>query len=218
MRQRLSVRNRDISGGGRYTRASFSQSKESAHGQFVSAERRQAAISLLAATSVVGGVGAVAVAVPFVMSMTPSARARAAGAPVEVDISKVEPGMMITVEWRGQPVWIVHRTPEMLASISKLNGRGSPIPSPTAAACSRSTSATKRARSSRSTWCWSASAPTSGCSPTEKLQDRRRQRAGRRLAGRLLLPLPRFEVRPRGPRVQGRARPHQPRGSAVYLS
>ncbi len=78
---------------------------------------------LLAATSVVGGVGAVAVAVPFVKSMTPSARARAAGAPVEVDISKVEPGMMITVEWRGQPVWIVHRTPEMLANIPKLNDR-----------------------------------------------------------------------------------------------
>jgi len=78
---------------------------------------------LLAATSVVGGIGAVAVAVPFVRSMTPSARARAAGAPVEVDISKVEPGMMITVEWRGQPVWIVHRTAEMLANIPKMNDR-----------------------------------------------------------------------------------------------
>jgi ubiquinol-cytochrome c reductase iron-sulfur subunit len=76
---------------------------------------------LLAATSVVGGVGAVAVAVPFVMSMNPSARARAAGAPVEVDISKLEPGMMITVEWRGQPVWLVHRTPQMLENIPKLN-------------------------------------------------------------------------------------------------
>lgn len=64
-----------------------------------------------------GGVAGVAVAVPFVMSMTPSARARAAGVPVEVDISKVEPGMLITIEWRGKPVWIVHRTPEMLASL-----------------------------------------------------------------------------------------------------
>ena len=72
---------------------------------------------LVAATSVMGGVAGVAVAVPFVLSMTPSARARAAGAPVEVDISKVEPGMMITIEWRGKPVWIVHRTPEMLASL-----------------------------------------------------------------------------------------------------
>jgi len=78
---------------------------------------------LLAATSIVGGVGAVAAAIPFVVSMTPSARARAAGAPVEVDISKLEPGMMVTVEWRGQPVWIVHRTKEMLDNLPKLNDR-----------------------------------------------------------------------------------------------
>lgn len=69
---------------------------------------------LVAATSVVGGVGAAAVAVPFVLSMNPSARARAAGAPVEVDLSKVEPGALVRVEWRGKPVWIVHRTKEML--------------------------------------------------------------------------------------------------------
>ena len=77
---------------------------------------------LLAATSVAGGVAGVAVAVPFVASMSPSARARAAGAPVEVDLSKVEPGMMVTVEWRGQPVWVVHRTREMLDSLPKLDG------------------------------------------------------------------------------------------------
>jgi ubiquinol-cytochrome c reductase iron-sulfur subunit len=76
---------------------------------------------LVATTSVMGGVAGVAVAVPFVLSMNPSARARAAGAPVEVDISKVEPGMMITVEWRGKPVWIVRRTPEMLASLPKMD-------------------------------------------------------------------------------------------------
>jgi ubiquinol-cytochrome c reductase iron-sulfur subunit len=74
---------------------------------------------LIAATSAVGGVAAAAVAVPLVMSMMPSARAKAAGAPVEVDISKVEPGMLLTVEWRGKPVWIVNRTPEMLAMLSK---------------------------------------------------------------------------------------------------
>jgi len=77
---------------------------------------------LLAATSVAGGVAGVAVAVPFVASMNPSARARAAGAPVEVDLSRVEPGMMLTVEWRGQPVWIVHRTREMIDSLPKLDG------------------------------------------------------------------------------------------------
>jgi len=70
---------------------------------------------LVAASTAVGGVAAAGVAVPMVMSMMPSARAKAAGAPVEVDISKVEPGMMLTVEWRGKPVWIVNRTKEMLA-------------------------------------------------------------------------------------------------------
>lgn len=76
---------------------------------------------LLAATSVAGGVAGIAVAVPFVASMNPSARARAAGAPVEVDLSKVEAGMMVTVEWRGQPVWVVHRTREMIDSLHQLD-------------------------------------------------------------------------------------------------
>lgn len=69
---------------------------------------------LIAATSVVGGVGAAATAVPFLLSWNPSARAKAAGAPVEVDISAVEPGQMLSVEWRGKPVWIVRRTDKML--------------------------------------------------------------------------------------------------------
>ena len=75
---------------------------------------------LTVATSVVGGVGVVAAAVPFLSSMQPSDRARAAGAPVEVDISKIEPGAMITVEWRGRPVWIINRTEEMLATLPEL--------------------------------------------------------------------------------------------------
>ncbi|MDX5363883.1 MAG: ubiquinol-cytochrome c reductase iron-sulfur subunit [Pseudazoarcus pumilus] len=75
--------------------------------------------NLLVATSVVGGAGAVAVAVPFVASLTPSDRAKAAGAPVEADISQLAPGEMMTVEWRGKPVWILRRTPEMLASLDK---------------------------------------------------------------------------------------------------
>lgn len=72
---------------------------------------------LTALTTGVGAVGAVFAATPFVLSMTPSARARAAGAPVEVDISKLEPGLGITVAWRGKPVWIVKRTPPMLATL-----------------------------------------------------------------------------------------------------
>lgn len=75
---------------------------------------------LLMITSGIGAVGAAFVAVPFVQSMQPSARAKAAGAPVEVDISKIKPGMKITVEWRGKPVWILNRTPAMLASLKKV--------------------------------------------------------------------------------------------------
>jgi len=74
---------------------------------------------LVAMSSAVGGVAVVGAATPFVMSMMPSARALAAGAPVEVDVSKLEPGAMLTVEWRGKPVWIVHRTPEMLDLLGK---------------------------------------------------------------------------------------------------
>jgi ubiquinol-cytochrome c reductase iron-sulfur subunit len=78
---------------------------------------------LIAATGAVGGVAVAGVAVPLVMSMLPSARAKAAGAPVEVDISKVEPGMMLTVEWRGKPVWIVNRTQEMLDRLDNHDDR-----------------------------------------------------------------------------------------------
>lgn len=76
---------------------------------------------LTASTAVVGGAGAAAAAVPFVSSMAPSARAKAAGAPVEADISKLEPGRMVTFKWRGKPVWIVRRTPDMLEGITSIN-------------------------------------------------------------------------------------------------
>ena len=76
---------------------------------------------LTAAASVVGGAGAVMVAIPFVQYMTPSDRARAAGAPVEADISKLEVGQLITVKWRGQPVWFVRRTEEMLKNIESMD-------------------------------------------------------------------------------------------------
>lgn len=75
---------------------------------------------LLGATSVVGGIGIVASAIPFVMSFFPSERAKAAGAPVEVDIAKLEPGQKIDVEWRGKVVWLINRTPDMLASLPKV--------------------------------------------------------------------------------------------------
>lgn len=78
---------------------------------------------LITATSVAGGVASVAWATPFILSMMPSERAKAAGAPVEVDISKLEPGMLLLVEWRGKVVWVLNRTPEMLASLTKLDSK-----------------------------------------------------------------------------------------------
>lgn len=76
---------------------------------------------LTAATTVVGAVGAAFVAVPFVTSMLPSDKAKAAGAPVEADISKLEPGQMIRVQWRGKPVWVVSRTPAMVEALPGLD-------------------------------------------------------------------------------------------------
>jgi ubiquinol-cytochrome c reductase iron-sulfur subunit len=78
---------------------------------------------LIQMTSVVGGAGAVGLVVPFVKSMNPSARAQAAGAPVAVDISKLQPGEMIIVEWRKKPVWIVNRTDQNMADLAKLEDR-----------------------------------------------------------------------------------------------
>jgi len=75
---------------------------------------------LTAATSVVGGAGAVGVAVPFVASWNPSAKAKAAGAPVKYNIGKLEPGQMVTVEWRGKPVYVVRRTQEALDNLPKV--------------------------------------------------------------------------------------------------
>jgi len=72
---------------------------------------------LVASTAVIGGAGLVAVAVPFLAYMNPSAKARSAGAPVRVDFSKLEPGQQITVNWRGKPVWVLRRTPQMLEDL-----------------------------------------------------------------------------------------------------
>jgi ubiquinol-cytochrome c reductase iron-sulfur subunit len=78
---------------------------------------------LLVATATAGGVATVAAAVPFLASLAPSERAKSAGAPVEVDIGKIAPGEMKTVEWRGKPVWIIHRTKEMIDSLRKVDDK-----------------------------------------------------------------------------------------------
>ncbi len=84
----------------------------------VNIKRRQV---LAGATGVVGAVGAAFVAVPFLGSWQPSEKAKAAGAPVDADISGLQPGQMMTLSWRGKPVWIVRRTPEMLERLTTLD-------------------------------------------------------------------------------------------------
>lgn len=86
--------------------------------QEINVERRRFLTTL---TSVVGGVGAACAAVPFIGSWLPSARAQAMGAPIEVDISKLESGQQLTVEWRGQPIWIINRTPETVKKLPSLD-------------------------------------------------------------------------------------------------
>ena len=79
--------------------------------------------NLVIATCVAGGAASAAAAVPFAASWMPSERAKAAGAPVEVDISKLEPGQMMTVEWRSKPVWIMRRTKEVLDGLKSIDSK-----------------------------------------------------------------------------------------------
>lgn len=77
---------------------------------------------LIGTTAAVGAVGAAFVATPFVKSWNPSAKAKAAGAPVTADLSNLEPGQQMVVEWRGKPVWVVRRSKEALADLDKVAG------------------------------------------------------------------------------------------------
>ncbi len=122
--------------------------------------------TLLLATSAAGGVAAVATAVPFVASLTPSERAKAAGAPVEADISKLAPGEMMTVEWRGKPVWILRRTPEMLATLEQNEAR---LADPGSGEPQQPDYATNRHRSIKPEYLIVLGICTHlGCSPSEK--------------------------------------------------
>ena len=82
----------------------------------VDAARRQ---FLLTATGVLGGVGVACALTPFVASWLPSSKAEALGAPVEVDLSNIQPGQQVTVGWQGKPVWIIRRTKDMLTELTK---------------------------------------------------------------------------------------------------
>src|SRR5688572_3646539 len=79
--------------------------------------------NLVVATSVAGGAATLGVAIPFVASMLPSEKAKAAGAPVEVDLTRIAPGELSVVEWRGKPVWVIRRTKEMLESLKSAAAR-----------------------------------------------------------------------------------------------
>lgn len=78
---------------------------------------------LTSALTVVGAVGSGYLTVPFLAQMQPSTKAMASGAPVTVDISKIEPGQLIRVEWRGKPVWVLYRTPAILETLSSLDSQ-----------------------------------------------------------------------------------------------
>lgn len=121
---------------------------------------------LLIATTGVGVVAAAATAVPFVASLTPSERARAAGAPVEADVSNLAAGEMMTVEWRGKPVWILRRTPEMLAA---LDGHESRLADPGSDVAQQPQYAANRHRSVNPEYLVVVGICTHlGCSPSEK--------------------------------------------------
>ncbi|WP_424400504.1 ubiquinol-cytochrome c reductase iron-sulfur subunit [Marinomonas sp.] len=78
---------------------------------------------LIGSTCTLGALGAVGVATPFVAAWQPSRQSRAAGAPLQVDISKLELGQQMTVEWQGQPVWVVKRTPQNLTDLASLTAQ-----------------------------------------------------------------------------------------------
>jgi ubiquinol-cytochrome c reductase iron-sulfur subunit len=123
---------------------------------------------LVVASTVAGGVAAGAAAVPFVASMLPSERAKAAGAPVEADISKLAPGERMTVEWRGKPVWIVRRTPEMLESVKKNDDK---VSDPASKKVMQPRYATNEMRSIKPEYLVLVGICTHlGCSPVEKFE------------------------------------------------
>ena len=116
-----------------------------------------------------GGVGGVATAIPFVSTFQPSERAKAAGAAVEADISALKPGEMMTVEWRGKPVWILRRTPEMLASLDKTDEK---VTDPMSEEPQQPDYAANKHRSINPEYLVAVGICTHlGCSPTDKFKE-----------------------------------------------
>lgn len=143
---------------------------------------------LLIATSGAGAVAAAATAIPFVASLTPSERARAAGAPVEADVSKLAPGEMMTVEWRGKPVWILRRTAEMLASLETNEQR---LADPVSGEPQQPDYAANRHRSINPEFLIVIGICTHLAARRRKVCARHQPGHDRRLAGRFPVPVPR---------------------------
>ncbi|MDR6154948.1 ubiquinol-cytochrome c reductase iron-sulfur subunit [Acidovorax delafieldii] len=176
-----------------------------------SAERRQ----LVLLTAATGCVAAAGVAVPLVSSLAPSERARAMGAGVEVDISDLQPGGVKTVEWRGKPVWIMRRTPEMLAALPQQDAA---LADPASRKDQQPEYARNPQRSIRPEVFVSVGICTHlGCSPTAVPAGTSNPSVGDQWQGGFLLPLPRLHLRPGRPRLQEQARAHQPGGAAAPL-
>lgn len=123
---------------------------------------------ILVASCVAGGAATAAAAWPFIASLEPSERAKALGAPVEADVSGLEPGQQMIVEWQGKPVWIVRRTPEMLATLKKGEGL---LADPESKRSEQPDYATNEARAIKPEYMVMVGICTHlGCSPTSKLQ------------------------------------------------
>ena len=132
--------------------------------------------NLVVATSVAGGVAGVGAAVPFVASMLPSERAKAAGAPVEVDISRIAPGEMAVIEWRGKPVWVIHRTKEMIESLKGVTPR---LTDPESRASKQPSYAKNETRAQNPEWMVMEGVCTHlGCSPQLKPAEAKAEMGG----------------------------------------
>lgn len=168
---------------------------------------------LVAATSVVGAAGAVGAAVPFVGSWFPSAKAKAAGAPVQVNVGKIDPGQQIIAEWRGKPVFIVHRTKEMLDALPSLEGQ---LADPDSKASEQPEYVDPKLRSIKPELAVIVGICTHLLLADLPSRSRpRRPRSG--LEGWLLLPLPRLPLRPRRSCLQRPASAAEPADSALYV-
>jgi len=125
--------------------------------------------NLVIATSAVGGAASLGAAIPFVASMLPSEKAKAAGAPVEVDLSRIAPGELAVIEWRGKPVWVIRRTKEMLDSLKAVAPR---LVDPESKSSEQPAYAKNEVRSEKPEWMVMEGVCTHlGCSPQLKGAD-----------------------------------------------